>query len=82
MGTGIPEVLQSTTLSASSSSVVQVGTLPQIFNQRKALLPKCLCLIWLKVTIFSLGAVLIFCIISNGLTSRLLQIIFLLSRKT
>ena len=50
---GIPDVLQYPTLSPSPSSVVQVGTLPQYLGLWKAELLPSLCLIWLRVTIFS-----------------------------
>ena len=42
----IPVVLQSSTSSPSSSSVVQVGTLPNPWINGEALLPIVLCLIW------------------------------------
>ena len=41
MGSGVPDVLQLTTLSTSSSSVVQFDTLPQILDQQKNITSKC-----------------------------------------
>ena len=39
---------------------MQVGIFPNFQINGEALLPECLCLIWLKVTIFSLSATLCF----------------------
>ena len=77
-GEGVPDVLQSTTSSTSHSYIVQCGTIPQ-FLDREALLPIGVCLVWLRVSIFSLGATLNYSIISNGLTFRLLWLIIPLS---
>ena len=46
MGDYIPDVLQSLTSSSSSSSVVQVGTLPKLLDNGEVLFPIGLCLIW------------------------------------
>ena len=60
---GITNVLKSTTLSPSSLSVVQVGTLPKFLEQWRGITSNRLCLILLIVTIFSLGATLNYSII-------------------
>ena len=53
MRNDITDVLWSTSSSMSSSSVVQVGILPSLKINRNALLTIGLCIIGLKVTIFS-----------------------------
>ena len=54
---------------------------PSFYINGEVLLPIGLCLIWLKVTIFSLGAILCNSVKSNGLRLRLLQLIILLCRR-
>ena len=68
MGESVFDVLPSITASVSSSSVVQVGKLPYFLDQLKALLPIGFCLIWVQLTMFRLGAVLHYSIISSSLT--------------
>ena len=67
---GIPDVLQCTASSASSSSVVQIGTLPQLLGHWRSITSDRFVLIWLKVTIFSFGAILHYSIISNGFNNK------------
>ena len=59
MGVGTPDVSQSTASSPSSSSVLQVCMLSHFWISGEALLQIGLCLIWYRVTIFSLGHVLL-----------------------
>ena len=65
-GNSIHDVLQSTTSSTSSSSIVQIGTLPQFVDHGESLLPIGLYIVWLTITIFTLGAILHYSIISNA----------------
>ena len=62
MSDGISDVLPSTP-STSTSSVVQLVHFPNILINGEVLLPICLCIIWLKFTIFSLSAITSYSII-------------------
>ena len=61
-----PDILHPT-FSSSSSSVLQVGILSHFWINEEALLPTGLCLIWFRVTIFSLGHILPDSMISSSL---------------
>ena len=69
-GDGIPDGIQSTTSSISSSSVVWVGTLPHFLNQWRSITSNILCLIWLKATISSFGSGLCWSVIPHGLALK------------
>ena len=74
----IPDVLQSTSSSISSSSVVQVGMLLYFLDQWGSItLPIGFFLIWLKATISSLGHSLHSSVILSISTLRLLLLIIL-----
>ena len=66
MGVGTPDVSLSTAFSSSSSLVLQIDMLSHFWINREALLPTGLCLIWFRVTMFSLGHVLTFSVISGS----------------
>ena len=75
MEDGILDVLQSTTPSTSSSSVVQVGTLPNFLDQWRIIICNLFVINMVKGHHLHLGAVHYYSIISNSLTLRLLWLI-------
>ena len=82
MGDGNPDVLHCCWLHKQHlHKLCRLVHFPSFFISGEALLPTGLCLICLKVTIFSLGAILYYAVISNGLKLRVLKIIILLSRR-
>ena len=81
MGDDIPDVLQSTSSSASSSSVAQVGTLPYILDEWRSITSNSFVPNMLKATISSLGHGLHCSVIFHGSALRLLLLIMLLSRR-
>ena len=72
MGDSVPDVLQSTTSSPSSSSVVQIGTLPNILDQWRSITSDRLVHNVVKGHHLQLRFILSNSIISNALTLRLL----------
>ena len=80
MGDGIPDVFQSSTSLISSSSVVQVGTLPIILDQWRSIASNRFMLNMVKGHNHQLRAwPLLFCNFT-GSTLRLLLFFFLLSK--
>ena len=66
MGVGTPAVSQSSASSSSSSLVSQAGMLSLFWINGEALLLTGLCIIWFRVTIFSLGHALSFSVTSES----------------
>ena len=77
----IPDVLQSTTSSPLSSSVVQVGTLPQFLDQWRSSTFNRLVLNMMKGHHLQLRCHTLFSIISNGAKLRLLWFIIPFSKR-
>ena len=71
----------SSSSSSSTSAAFQVGMLFKFLINGEALLPTGLCLIWFRVTIFSLDPILPCSVTSSTLISRWLQLIILLFRR-
>ena len=82
VGDGSHDVLQSTTSSPSSYLLCTLVHLQGFQISEEALLPVGWCLIWLKDTIFGLGAGLYYSKLSYVLTLRLLWLIIPLSRRS
>ena len=83
MGVGAPDVQEfsaSLASSSSTSAAFQVGMLFKFLINGEALHPTGLCLIWFRVTIFSLGPVIPCSMTSGDLMSRWWQLIILLFR--
>ena len=83
MGVGIPDVPESSALSAYHHLHLQLSRLVCFSNfliSEEALHPTGLCLIWFGVTIFSLGPILPCSMTSSNLMSRWQQLIILLFR--
>ena len=68
MGDCIPDVLQSLTSSPSSSSVVQVGTLPKLLDQWRSITSNRFVLYTVKGHHLCLGAAFHHSVFSDGLT--------------
>ena len=74
-------MLNCTTSTVSSSSVVQVGNMVNFCTNEKHNVQKLYALIWLRVTIFKLGTVLLLFCNFEWFNIKLPMQVFLLSKK-